>query len=373
MKILAIAPTYYPHMGGAERAMYELYSRLPSLGIEVDLIVPNLNGDAYEEKIKGFRIFRVGKECKNKLCKFFSYQYNEYKKAKELIKKNNYDLIHCQYVLPNALVAYLISKKIKKPLVFSIHHFGSGMDIVSPKENPIFSNLYMKFFLKKSSKIITTGLTQTNFIKWLFGYIPKNLKSIKLGSPKISKKNKSLKKKYGYSGKKVIFSIGRLVKRKRFEEIVKIAEKLSNKNFIFLIAGKGEEYDKLKKIINTKNVKLLGFIDDKTREEMFLLSDAFLYTSEFEGSGIVYTEAMSYSTPVFAYENDAIKDIIKDENYGIVTKRNPDVMAKKILEILNDNKKIDNIVNNCHKLIKETYNWENYARKYSEEFKNVKI
>ena len=42
MKILAIAPTYYPHMGGAERSFYELYSKLLSYGINVDLVTPNL-------------------------------------------------------------------------------------------------------------------------------------------------------------------------------------------------------------------------------------------------------------------------------------------------------------------------------------------
>ncbi len=379
MKILAIAPTFYPHMGGAERSFYELYSRLPRYGIDVDLVTPNLGGKRFEEIAKGFRVFRVGKKKRFRWAKLLFYQIYEYIKIKELLRKNKYDLVHCQYVFPNGFVGYKISKLIKKPLIFSVHHFGTGMDIAKAQQNPKLINPFMRFLLRKSNLIITTGLTQNNFLKWLFGKLPRKAITIKLGSPEIKKisdmaKN-DLKKKYGFERKKVVFSIGRLNKRKRFEEIIKTAEILKNeRDIVFLIAGKGEEYSNLQKLVNKKNlenIKLLGFVDDKKREDLFLISDVFAYASEFEGSGIVYTESMSYSTPVAAYENEAVKNIIKNDNFGFVVKRNPKELANAILRLIKDKKLSDKIVKNCYDLIKKEHNWEIYAEKYAREFKKI--
>ena len=175
---------------------------------------------------------------------------------------------------------------------------------------------------------------------------------------------------------KIVFSIGRLTKRKCFDEIIKSAEIVSKKDkgIIFLIAGKGEEYDHLKEMIDKKgleNVKLLGFVDDKKREDLFLMSDICIYASEFEGSGIVYTEAMSFSTPVIAYENEAVKDIIEDKKYGLVTERNPKEMAKAVIYLLKNKEEREQIVRNAHNLIKKIHNWDVYAKKYIKEIRKL--
>ena len=39
-RILALTPTYFPMMGGAERTVDEIYKRLSRLGYEIDLVTP---------------------------------------------------------------------------------------------------------------------------------------------------------------------------------------------------------------------------------------------------------------------------------------------------------------------------------------------
>ncbi len=381
LKILVFAPTYYPQMGGGERSMYELYSRLPSLGINVDLITPNLGGKEFEEPVTGFKIYRVGKKRKNLIAKFLLNQLAQYNKAKQLIKENDYYLVHNQFVLPNGIVSYLISREIHKPLITSEHHYGTGRDISSPEDNPKFVNPIIRFIFRKSDLIITTGLTQDNYLRWHFGAYPKNAIAIRLGSPDIKsipeEQKLNIKEKLGYSNKKIVFSIGRITTRKYFNEMISAAQIVCEKipNVLFIIAGKGEDLECLRKeVIDRKldsSVKFIGFVDDRTREDLYLCSDVFAYCSKFEGSGIVYTEAMSYSIPVVAYENEAVKDIIKNENYGLLTPRDPKKLAERIIDLLTDEKKKKSIVENCYNLIRNVYNWDNYALSYALEIRKL--
>jgi len=349
IRVLSFVPTYYPQMGGGERIFFEVYTRMRKYGIDTDMITPNLGGKKFEEPAKGFRVFRVGKKKKNVAAKFFLYQFHMYRKALELISENEYDIVHNEFVLPTGLISTRIARKINKPIFFNVHHFGTGRDIMSADENPGIANPLMRYILKNANLIITTGQTQNKFLKWLFGHYPKNAITIPPGGPEVKKisssKRESLRKKHGFAKNKVIFSVGRLTYRKRFDELIRTARIVCERvpNAIFLIGGKGEEMKKLQKIINKHalgdKVRLLGFIDEKELEELYLIADVFSYTSEFEGSGLVYTEAMSYSTPVAAYENDAVRDIIKDESYGIITKREPHALADAIIFLLK-NKKI---------------------------------
>lgn len=376
-RILAISPTFYPQMGGVERVIDELYSRLPEHGTEVDLITPNLGGPEQEVMKKGFTVYRAGTKVSWYPLKFIWYQFVLLLQGLRLLRQRKYDVIHNQFVAPTGLVAVFLAWKARIPLVTSIHHFGTGMDIIAANQNPCLSNPLMRFILRRSDKIITTGVTQNKFLKFLFDGIPKNTTTIKLGSPPVqqvtNKRKEQLKKKHGVAGKKVIFSIGRLTKRKRFDEILNVAQHMKkDSSTIFLIAGKGPEFDALQKeAASLPNVNLLGFIDDKTRQELFLLADIFAYCSVFEGSGIVYTEAMSFGVPVVAYHNEAVSDIISDDSLGLLVPSQPSKMADAIRKLLKSPVKAKRIVKVGHELVKKVHNWDVYARQHEKVFNSL--
>lgn len=53
----------------------------------------------------------------------------------------------------------------------------------------------------------------------------------------------------------------------------------------------------------------LGFTDEPTKAWLYRHALAFVYPSRYEGFGLPVLEAMSYSTPVIAYENGALQEI----------------------------------------------------------------
>jgi glycosyltransferase involved in cell wall biosynthesis len=60
------------------------------------------------------------------------------------------------------------------------------------------------------------------------------------------------------------------------------------------------------------DILFLGFVDNKTREWLYSNATAFIFPSIYEGVGLPVLEAMSYHTPVIAYDNSAIREVAGD-------------------------------------------------------------
>lgn len=59
----------------------------------------------------------------------------------------------------------------------------------------------------------------------------------------------------------------------------------------------------------TEDIHYVGFTDDTTRDWLYENATAFVFPSVYEGFGLPVLEAMSYSTPVICYSNQAVKEV----------------------------------------------------------------
>lgn len=99
---------------------------------------------------------------------------------------------------------------------------------------------------------------------------------------------------------------GRLVPYKRFDIVVKA---FSNLNIPLKIFGMGPEMEKLKAMAKP-NIEFLGYVDDRTRSELYQKCIAFLHPHE-EDFGITAIEAMASGRPVIAYaKGGALETVI---------------------------------------------------------------
>lgn len=108
-----------------------------------------------------------------------------------------------------------------------------------------------------------------------------------------------------YPGKKIIFSLGRLIGYKGFTYLVDAARFLEDR-YLILIGGTGPLQETLQKQIEnsglTEKVKMLGYISDKDLPAYYGACDLFCLSSiqKTEAFGIVQIEAMSCGKPVVA-------------------------------------------------------------------------
>jgi glycosyltransferase involved in cell wall biosynthesis len=354
-RILALTPTYFPLMGGAERTVDELYTRLSKKDLTIDLVTPRIGGKSKEHKGR-FSIFRVGKRKYSRIGKFLYYQWAQYKHIKKLIKEHHYDLVHISYGFPSVFLQFWLRRIIDAPIIITEFHLGTGMDIVDPNENPWFVSPFLKWAYKNADAITVISTEQYNFVKSISGRADPII--IFQGTdeqhftPK--KKNKKIRELYDAHGP-LLLTVSRLNKRKNISAQI-IAMRTIIKKFPkakLLVVGKGEEKVVLERLVTkyqlNDHITFTGFVPDEVLPQLYAESDIFLLTSRFEGFGIANCEALSSGTPVITYDTGASKDFIREGKTGFITKHKPSLLAKRVVEVLSDKKLLRQMSINARK------------------------
>lgn len=146
----------------------------------------------------------------------------------------------------------------------------------------------------------------------------------------------------------IIVSIGRLVPQKGFEYLIKAIKIVNNSMQVrLLLIGDGNEKKSIinlsKELLIEDKVDLIGF---KSNPYPYLKNaDLFVLSSNFEGFGIVLIEAMAVGLPVISTDCEyGPKEIINDYQNGIlVSKKSPEIIADKIIEILKNDELRSNL------------------------------
>ena len=145
----------------------------------------------------------------------------------------------------------------------------------------------------------------------------------------------------------VFLTISRLVKRKNIHHVLLALNKLKDEGlkFQYFIAGKGIEKESLMKLVETlslsEEVKLLGAVSEKQKEELYISSDYFLLPSVYdrtdgsiEGYGIVFIEANAYGLPVISGNTGGMTEAVKDGVTGYQCDGTVESIAQKIRTML---------------------------------------
>ncbi|MCC6682541.1 MAG: glycosyltransferase family 4 protein [Phycisphaeraceae bacterium] len=134
-----------------------------------------------------------------------------------------------------------------------------------------------------------------------------------------------------------LISVGRLVKRKGFNHLVRAMKKLP-RDVQLSIVGDGPLDAELKQLAAQEHVAdrvhLLGY---QSRESIYRLlrqSDCYVLSSLHEGLGIVVQEAMEAGLPVVATDNGGQVDLIHEPRNGLLVPiENADRIAEAVMKI----------------------------------------
>ena len=159
-----------------------------------------------------------------------------------------------------------------------------------------------------------------------------------------------------------IIWVGRFIKEKHPEYVIKLAQKLKEKNYNFEIKmiGNGKLFGKVKSQIEkyslTEQIKLVGAVkSDKVRSYMEK-ANIFICTSDkTERWGVVLNEAMNSGCAVIAYKGiGGVPFLIKNNENGLAYTRLNDFYKKTIKVI--DNKELrEKLSINAYKTISEVW------------------
>lgn len=118
-----------------------------------------------------------------------------------------------------------------------------------------------------------------------------------------------------------LLSVGSIIPRKGFPDLIKALAPLADLPWTLSIAGdttrNNNAFDQLISDIARfgfeGRVQVLGAVSDAELISLYTQADVFVLASLFEGYGMVYAEAMAYGLPIIATRGGAIPDTVPSE------------------------------------------------------------
>lgn len=354
--VLFITRKYPPITGGMEKMAYELYSILQKYDINIILLAWKMSNRWLFAALPLLFIRAV---------------------ANLLFRDINIIYIQDGLLAP---LGFLLKKIFKKPCLITIH----GLDITFP--NIIYQSI-IPFFVKRFDQIVCVSeATRKECLKR--GIPGEKISVIPNGIPDnlfIEEERENIRDRLSFSlpypiyEKKILLSVGRMIQRKGFDWFIEnVISDLweQRKDFLYIIIGRGQRKDIIKKLIIKKGLNECVYVKDQINDDglRLIINAAHIFivpnipvTGDIEGFGIVALEAASCGVPVIASDLEGLKDAVRNGENGLfVNPMDKEGYVKQINILLNDEPYRRKFGEKARKYTIENYNWNKMGGKYFE-------
>lgn len=325
----------------------------------------------YSSAISDERIEEIKNNLKDMKVKYFHIDFKRnplsiknfiaYKYLKQIIKQNEFELIHCHTPVGGVLTrlanrkANLNNKLIYTAHGFHFHRNSSKLDWIIYYPIELFLSRYTNLLLTINQQDFKIAQKFKCTVKYVPGvgidYRKNNFQRDDKQKDKFSKIH--------------LLSVGELNENKNHIVVIKAVKELLKKGYDieYYIYGKGKLLIDLKKYIEKiglkNNIILKGY--NKNLDNAYMNADIFILPSYREGLSVALMEAMSFHLPVLVSNIRGNEDLIKNGEGGYLFDPNNEKELSQLIESLiinsSDRKKMgSNNFNNLEKYSKNNIN-----------------
>lgn len=334
MKIALFTDSYKPNTDGVVSSILAYKGGLEKKGHSLYIFAPDGNGAEKEKNVYRYASLPFP-PYPDYRAPIFPYV------PADIAKKNGMQLVHSKAMVGMGLAALSFASRAKLPAMASletmvpdgVHYLtkNGGMQ----KFGKRVAWHYLRWFYS-NFRIVTAPSKHAQKILEQNG-----IKSEVLPSPidtsrfKPNSRGAKVKKSLGLSSKKLVVSVGRVVREKNYSFLIRVAGKMKADNVAFLIVGKGPYLEELKqeaaKAGVTENFRFAGFVPGNRLVDYYNASDAFVFPSQFETQGLTLLEAFSCGKPACVLEGTPMEEIVKNGKNGYIFSDDEKECAEKLL------------------------------------------
>jgi len=380
LKILVLVFHFPPISGGGVVVITDIINKFAELENDVTVITPNLDwkGEIFNPKINPkIKIIRTETPSKNRIkVAARRCQSNIKKKSIEIGKSDSFDFVftifHPFHLVPKAAVE--AAKKLDIPSIVkvddAIYEKASGIKSLQRKIEKVINGKTLRAGTKilvsnnETKKII---IDEYNVMQEKISIVPNG---VDLSMFNITKKKNS---------KKVVFA-GAMYYHRGLDVLLKtiplVIEKIPDAKFVLL--GSGTEMDKLKEIVSKNkldnSVEFKGWIEREKIPEN--IADASIGIGPLRLTEVTsralpikVLEYMAVSLPVIAQKGTLPNDVLENEKNGFFIENHIE-LAEKIILLLNEPKKVQNMGAHSLKLVQK-FSWDQVVDSVINEVKNI--
>lgn len=375
MKILQLGK-FYPIYGGVEKVMWDITRGLAGRNVQCDMLCCGLKGemDSYAHAaFSGHRYvirFNDSGSCivVPALTKLAATMISP-RLILELRRIcGSYDIVHVHHPDPMAVVALWLSGYRGKVVL----HWHS--DILKQKGLLKLYRPFLNWIIRRSDAIVGTTPVYVQSSLFLKDVQNKTM-AIPIGIHPVAADSEGAERiRARYPGKRIVYSLGRLVAYKGYRYLVEAARFLSD-NYVILIGGDGPEKKALADLIGRYGlegkVELLGYIDKSDFAAYYSACDVFALSSIYktEAFAIVQIEAMSCGKPVVAtqIEGSGVSWVNRNGYSGLnVQAGDPRALAGAVMEITSEKSGYEGYCQNARRHYEEMFRYDLMIDRLSE-------
>lgn len=147
-----------------------------------------------------------------------------------------------------------------------------------------------------------------------------------------------LRRRWGLSDKTVFLFVGRLVKRKNVDLLIRAAQQLNGEQIAIVIAGSGQERESLESLAaGDPRVVFTGNVAQSELPLFYALADVLVLPARQEPWGLVVNEAMACGLAIIAHQHcGAAVDLVNIDNGVVLTGFSADELAQAMRKIAAD-------------------------------------
>ncbi|MDP3646374.1 MAG: glycosyltransferase family 4 protein [bacterium] len=390
-RILIFSLAYTPYVGGAEIAIKEITNRIGAGEYAFDLITLRFDRNlSAEERIGNVNVYRVGFALdapkvsdrslpyELRLAKIL-FPFTSFFKALSLSHRHRYDLIWT--MMANQAGFGALFFKLTHPRIPYLLELQDGNSLEQVKKRrpilrllwPLYRMVYTEANAIKAISNFIERLTRDVGYHGRVEIIPNGVDVAKFSAPVPEHQLQELRARYEKRlGDIFLFTASRLVLSRGVEDVIRALRHLPLE-VKFLIAGDGEDREKLERIAKESGVEsrvlFAGHVGHADLPAFLKISDIFVRPSIIEGMGSAFIEAFAAGIPVVATPVGGIPDFLFDpertpgvEQTGVFCNvRDPESVARAVKRYLDDPALVATVVKNARALVEHKYDWDMIA------------
>jgi glycosyltransferase involved in cell wall biosynthesis len=315
----------YPPLGGGGGVINAMLAEELAKHHDVTVLTSRAFGLASDAVERGVRVVRVPVLARRQLSTATLFSMLAYMVmgticGRKLVAKNHYDIMNTQFVLPTGPVGDALSRSGGIPNVLTL----LGGDVYDPSKvtsphRHLFLRIWVRHLLRRADLVVGDS---TNTLDNMRRYYADDVAALRIpfAIPRPSA-DAAARESYDLTPDDVVLvTVGRLIRRKAVNQLISMMEQLRGEKVRLLVIGTGPEEPRLREAISTRRlddvVRILGHVDDREKFRVLRMSDIYVSTSQHEGFGLVFLEAMAAGLPVVCYDCGGQTDFLSDGETG---------------------------------------------------------
>jgi glycosyltransferase involved in cell wall biosynthesis len=375
-RILIFVYEYPPLGAGVANAIYHLLKEFEKeKNLEIDLITSSLENtwsvSRLSENVSCYQVaigIKTEDNYQSQTAKnMWLYTKNSLDQARELVKKNKYDLIHV-FGYPTALQANILHRKYKIPYMISLR----GVDV--PGYNPRFKLIddFYKPLISLLWRDSRRMIVNSHGLKELALKTSENLIYKIIPNGVDTKLFKKVPEKYKF--KKFTITAGGTIfgKKKGLNYLIAAyAEFAKDKDDVnLLLIGAGDLEGELKKQVKDLGIKekvdFAGYMEKSALSKNLPRCHVFCLPSINEGMSNATLEAIASTLPIILTEVGGSKELLRGNGF-LIPKRNSKEITRRLELLYADDKLRKSMAKESRKIAVEM-SWEKVAKMYLKEY-----